>query len=250
MFRIIKLWYNNLMQKINFLSQGQRVDGVLFIPQNGKKNPGVIFLHGATSNYDSYILRGEQLLEKGIASLAISFRGHGGTSEGTLNTISAKDNVYDATSAYDFFIKQVGVDVNRIGICATSFSATLASEVSIERKVRSLIFRVPAAYTKEMMTMKMDKLLSDENRIFNQLAGLENTPIVQNISKFDGSLLVIASENDSLIPIRIPEVIISSAIMTKKKELKIMKGASHSLKTPEQSQEFTDLLIEWFYKNL
>ncbi len=238
------------MQKINFLSQGQRVDGVLFIPQNGKKNSGVIFLHGATSNYDSYILRGEQLLEKGIASLAISFRGHGGTSEGTLNTISANDNVYDAISAYDFFAKQASVDSNRIGICATSFSATLASDVSIERKVKSLIFRVPAAYTKEMMTMKMDKLLADENRIFNQLAGLENTPIIQNISKFGGSLLVIASENDSLIPIRIPEMIISSATMTEKKELKIMKGVSHALKTPEQHQEFTDLLIKWFCENL
>ena len=238
------------MQKVNFLSQGQRVDGVLFVPQNGKKNPGVIFFHGATSNYNSYILRGEQLLEKGIASLAISFRGHGGTSEGTLNTISAQDNVHDAISAYDFFVKQVDIDSDRIGICATSFSATLASDVTIERKVKSLIFRVPAAYTKDMMIMKMDKLLVDENRIFNQLSDLENTPIVQNISKFKGSLLVIASEKDSLIPIRIPETIISSAIMTEKNELKIMKGVSHALKTPEQHQEFTDLVIKWFSENL
>ncbi len=238
------------MQKVNFLSQGQRVDGVLFIPQNGERNPGVIFLHGATSNYNSYIARGEQLLEKGIASLAISFRGHGGTSEGTLDTISAQDNVYDAMGAYDFFVKQNGIDAERIGICATSFSATLASDVSIERKVKSLIFRVPVAYTKEMMTMKMEKLLVDENRVFNQLAGLEDTPIIQNIKKFNGSLLLIASENDSLIPIRIPEMIISSAIMIEKKELKIMKGVSHSLKTPGQHQEFTDLIIKWFVENL
>ena len=238
------------MKKFSINVKGQRVDGTLFIPDNGKKNPGVIFFHGAGSSEKRYAGMAEPLIENGIAVLAFNMRGHGGTSEGTLNSITAQDNILDAIAIYDFFIKQEGVDPDRIGICGTSYGAVIGSALLKEHNIKSIALRVPAVYTDQMMTTKLEVLMADEKRIFNALADIKNTSVIQAISKFKGSLLIIASENDALIPFFIPETIFKEAILTNKKELKIMKNTTHALGDPQKGQEFTDIVTEWFKETL
>ena len=90
----------------------------------------------------------------------------------------------------------------------------------------------------------------DEKHIFNALSEIENTSVVKAIKKFSGSLLVIASENDGLIPLAIPETIIKEAGLANRKELVIMKNASHALIDPKQGWEFTDIITDWFKETL
>lgn len=238
------------MEKFSIEVQGQRVDGTLSIPNNRKKNPGVIFFHGSGSSEKRYVGMAEQLMGNGIASLAFSMRGHGGTSEGTLNSVTAKDNILDAIAVYDFFVKQEGVDPERIGICGSSYGAVIGVALSEEHNIKSIVLRAPAIYTDEMMETKLDSILADEKHIFNALSNIKHTSIVRAISKFKGDLLIIASENDELIPVSIPQTLFKEASLAKIKKLKIMKNAPHALVDPKQGQEFTDILTKWFKETL
>ena len=238
------------MKKFSIQVESQRIDGTLFIPNNKKKNPSVIFFHGSGSSEARYLGIAEQLLTDEIASLTFSMRGHGGTSEGILNSVTTKDNILDAIAVYDFFVQQEGVDSERIGLCGSSYGAVLVASLLEQCNIKSIVLRAPAVYTNEMMAEKLDVLLADEKRIFNSLSGIQNTSVVQAVSKFKESILIIASENDELIPISIPNTLFKIANLAKKKELTIMKNTPHELKDPRRRQEFTDIIRKWFKETL
>jgi hypothetical protein len=236
------------MQKIHLVNEGQRIDGTLFIPDNNQKNPGVIFMHGLTSSEDKYIPIAKELMEQGITSMTVNMRGHG-TSEGNIDSLTMLDNIRDAFLVYDFFIKQNGIDADRIGILGSSYGCVLASIVSEKRQVKSLVLRAPAAYTDEMMKMEFGLLLKKEKKVFHTLPYIKDTKIIKAISKFKGDLLIIASENDNIVPFSIPETIFNEASQAREKKLKIIKNATHRL-SEIQLKEFTSLAIEWFKKTL
>ncbi len=80
------------IEKVNFLSEGQKISGILHLPE--KKNPPcVIASHGLLSSKDSekYIALGNRLSQERIAMLRFDFRGIG-ESEGRMedDTISRR----------------------------------------------------------------------------------------------------------------------------------------------------------------
>ena len=236
------------MRKVSFESEEERVDGTLFIPDVKIKSAGVIFFHGSGSSEKNYIGMGEQLLRRGVAALTLNLRGHG-TSEGKFKDITPEANIKDALAAYDFFIKQEGVDPERIGVCGSSYGAVLASLLSEKRALKSLVLRVPAAYTEKMMKIKLEEVLADEERVFKIMGNIGATPAVSAISKFKGSLLIVPSENDNLIPIDIPKAFLESAKVVKRKEMRIMDGAGHVL-SDEQRKKYTEIMASLFTETL
>lgn len=236
------------MEKINFQSKGQRVDGTLFIPNNTKRNPGVIFFHGLGSNEKRYLPMAETLCAKGFTVLTFNFRGHANVN--AEDNITAHDGISDGLAAYDFFVKQKGVDPNRIGLCGSSFGAVVAIHVAEKRKVESILLRAPALYKAEMMTKSIGKILADENRIFNDMHNIKDNEMMKIISRFNGNLLVVQSEKDDLIPASLSEAFLKEARKSKKRDLKVIKNAPHSIKDPEQRQEFMDILTKWFTETL
>lgn len=238
------------MKFISFQSEGQRVDGHLFIPlSGGEKYPGVLLLHGLTSSEANYIPIAERLSQNGIAAMTINMRGHG-TSEGDCKVLSINDGVDDGLVAFDFFIKQEGVDKEKIGICGASFGATVAAMIAGKRNVNSMVLRAPATYTVDMMNTTNEKIMEHEKRLFFEISDPLDTPPLQAIQKFKGDLLVIASENDMIIPKRIPEAYLSAAL-TQNKELRVIAGASHNLNKNESwRKQFIDWSVDWFRNTL
>lgn len=237
-------------EKISFLSGGQRIDGTLIMPDNsGLKVPGVIFFHGMTSNEERYIPLAQRLAQTGIAGLALSLRGHR-TSEGDFNKLTINNMLKDGLAAYDFLINQPDIDPGRIGICGASVGAAIASLVSTERKVKSLVLRAPATYTDEMMKMTFSQVMTGEERRFNQLEGINNTPAVKAIKQFEGNLLVVISENDHIIPYSIPESYFSEAKKSMIKDIITIKGATHNLANDSWREKFIEETIKWFEETL
>lgn len=238
------------MESVSFLSEGQRIDGTLTLPEKRAfKIPGVIFFPGMTSNQDGYISRAQRLAENGIAGLALSLRGHG-TSEGNFNTLTIHDMVKDGLAAYDFLIEQEGIDPERIGICGTSVGADIACIVSKERPVQSLLLRAPALYSDQMMNMTFAQTMAAEDRLFNDLENLEHTPPLKAISIFEGSLLIVVSGNDLIVPARIPQAYFSHAAKTSKKEIVTIKGADHALQEENLRNIFVEKMVTWFSETL
>ncbi len=236
------------MQKINFTSDGQNVEGTLFIPNNGQANPGVIFFHGSGSNQGRYLSLAEALCKNNIAALTFNIRGHD-SSEG-LKVVTAYDGITDAVAAYDFFIQQKGVDQDRIGVCGSSFGAVLATHLQEKRKIKSILLRVPALYKEEMMKVNLGKFLESEDRIFNDMDNIKDTEMMKKIALFEGSLLVVASEKDELIPAPITQAFFDEAKKARRKEFKVIKNAPHAIKDPAHREELQNITIQWFAETL
>jgi hypothetical protein len=237
-------------KKIEFLSDGQRIVGTLFIPENIKeKKPGAVFFHGMTSSEKNYIPISEKLAGQGIVTLTLSTRGHG-ESEGDFNSLTVNDAVKDGLAAYDFMAQQDFIDAGRIGLCGASVGAAISAIVAAQRRVKSLIVRVPAAYSTEMMEMTYTQIMASEGKIFNDLKEIAKTPALLAISKFDGALLVVSSGKDAIIPSAIPHHYFSDAIKAARKEEREMTDATHGLIKDEWRTEFTSMVVSWFTETL
>lgn len=238
------------MKKISFISAKQTINGTLITPQHLiKKVSGVIFFHGMTSSEKNYIPIAQRLSEYNIAGLTLNMRGHG-TSEGSFDELTVNDAVDDGVNAYDFLTQYNFIDKERIGICGASVGAAIASLVTSKRNVKSLALRVPATYTNEMMNMTFNSLMNKEGKIFNQMQNPTQTPALKAIKKFKGSLLVIVSGNDSIIPISITSQFLLNAKHAFKRELAIIKDATHNLAEDKWKEEFRKLTVDWFTKTL
>ena len=233
-------------QKINFLSEGQKIEGTLITPKKIKgKIPGVIFFHGMTSSEKNYIPIAEKLVREGMCVMTFSIRGHG-DSGGNFNNLKVPNGIKDGLNAYDFLVKHSFVDKDKIGLCGSSVGAVIVSIVSEKRKVQSIILKAPAVYTKKMMTTTYDQTMVREDKIFKEISDVKNTPAIKAISKFKGSLLAILSEKDNIIPNKIQEQYLKSAKKTLIKKKVIIKNADHPLTKKKWRNEFISEMIKWF----
>ena len=237
-------------EKISFLSEGQKIRGTLWKPTKIKtKIPSVIFFHGMTSSEKGYIPIAEKLSKHGICAMALSIRGHG-NSEGDFNKLTVKNAVQDGLNAYDFLAKHNFIDKNKIGLCGSSVGAVIVSMVSKKRKVRSLILKAPAVYTKQMMNMSYNRTMLREDKMFKEIKSITDAPPIRAISQFKGSLLAIISEKDNIIPIRIPRLYLSTAKKASRKKEIVIKNADHPLTKKKWKNEFIKEMLIWFKATL
>lgn len=83
------------MQPIKFKVGKQTVKGTIILPKRlSKNNPGVLFIHGWTSNQTGYIPRAEAVSKLGAICLTFDMRGHG-KSDGVFNQLSRQDHLND-----------------------------------------------------------------------------------------------------------------------------------------------------------
>ncbi len=238
------------MQQVTFKSDDLTIHGTLCLPESAKKPfPGVIIFHGMTSSENSYVPLAKLLAERGIAALAISMRGHG-ASEGNIAESTVSEATIDGMAAYDFLNEQEDIDVNRIGLVGSSVGAILAALTTQQRSVKSLVLRAPAAYTTEMMQLTMAETMINERRQFYGITNLEDTPAGHAIADYRGSLLIVASENDSTIPSSITEGYLSIASSTHSKKLRVLEGAPHNLRGTEWKDACNRIIYEWLEKTL
>jgi esterase/lipase len=239
-----------IKEKITFLSENQKIRGTLWKPAEIKnKVPGVIFFHGMTSSEKGYIPIAERLSKLGICAMTLSIRGHG-ESDGDFSKLTVKNAICDGLNAYDFLVKHSFVDNNKIGLCGSSVGGVIVSMVAKKRKVKSLILKAPAAYTKKMMNMLYPQTMLREARMFKEIQNISDAPPIKAISHFKGSLLAIISEKDNIIPIEIPKAYLSTAKKASSRREVIIKDADHALTKKKWKQKFINEMASWFKATL
>lgn len=239
-----------MIKKIKIKINDQNLVGNLFIPENVSfPTSGVIFYHGLGSSQKGYFSRAEALDKEGIISLIFDLRGHG-DSEGDCNKITIKDNLVDCLYTFDYFTSLKEIDNKRIGLCGSSYGGYLAAIVSFKRSVKSMVLRAPAIYQNRLWNTPLGKLPSEEIRRFKNEGKLEKAKSILAISQFQGSLLIIKSEKDETIPKRVIDSYYQNSQKTKKKEIAVIKNATHSLENPKWNEEFIRLITNWFRKEL
>jgi hypothetical protein len=187
--------------------------------------PQVLILHGAgNANRGHFRLFREQLLIHGISSTAFDFVGHGDTG-GELKSSSLISRTHQACSVVDSLNIQ-----QPFSVIGASMGAYTAVKLLEYYQIKSLILLVPAMYTSMVYTVPFNQGFTDRIR---QPESWGHSDAWDILSGYRGRLLIIAAENDKIIPVGVINKIYDSAVNAKERKLFVVPQTSHTV--------FTDL---------
>lgn len=230
--------------KLNLKSQNQNLAATLTKPGKHFKEPlpALIFIHGWKSDQTGNVRRAKEISKLGFICLTLDLRGHG-ESEGKLEDYSREDHIEDIKSVYKYLAELKDVNAEKIGIIGSSYGGYLAAVATNFLKFEWLILRVPALYfDKGFKTPTTELLGRDKNAFTTSGLHTEKSLALKGVANFPGEILIIESEEDKIIPHSVIENYLEVIADRKKLTYKIMKGAQHSLETPEQEEEYIDIL--------
>jgi len=230
--------------KIIFQSDGYTLAGNLF-PAEPQKQLAFLFIQGWTGHQN--VSAAQKVAAMGFTSMTYDMRGNR-ESEGNIAEFSRADFIKDATVAYDYLREQVGPDI-KICVVGSSFGSYTAAILSTEREVFALSLRVPASYPDEgfadahmgqaegtTLTEWRKQPLSYDNKAF------------QAIHDFAGQVQIIEAENDEQVPHQAPQNYADAVADQACVEHIVMKGAPHTLATPQLNSEYQNHLTNWIKK--
>lgn len=239
------------MKDILLRVKDQNLEATLIKPEGFRKPlPALIFIHGWKSNRQGNNKRAVEISKLGFICLTIDLRGHG-DSDGSIEEYSVNNHLEDVKSAYQYLTNLEEVDTEKIGIIGSSYGGNLAAMAVNHLPFKWLVLRVPALYVDKYFDTPTESLIGkneERNAFKSSNTNPSESSALKGISNFKGKILLIESENDTVIPHPVIENYLKY-IAKEKLTYKIMKNAPHSLETEEQEKEYIDTLKDWLEEN-
>jgi hypothetical protein len=187
--------------------------------------PQVLVLHGAGNSYRGrfQVLR-EDLAERGISSAAFDFIGHGDTG-GDLKSSSLESRTRQACRVIESLNFR-----QPLAVIAASMSAYSAVKLLEFYDISSLVLLVPAMYTARAYPVPFNNGFTS---LIRQPQSWRDSDAWQVLADYRGRLLIVAAENDRVIPRDVIDRIYGSAVNAAERVLYIAPNTSHFV--------FTDL---------
>jgi pimeloyl-ACP methyl ester carboxylesterase len=187
--------------------------------------PQLLVLHGAgNSNRDRFRLLRRQLSAEGISSVGFDFVGHGETG-GELKSSSLRSRTRQARRIVDSQNLQ-----QPFSVIGASMSAYTAVKLLKHYEIKSLILLVPAMYSARADTVPFNRGFTE---IIRQPQSWNDSDAWDILAQYKGRLLIVAGENDRIIPRAVIDKIYESAVQATERKLYIAPDATHFI--------FTDL---------
>ncbi len=232
------------MEKVSFESEGQKISGILHLPD--EKNPAcVIASHGLLSskNSEKYIALGERLSKEGMAMLRFDFRGIG-ESEGRLEDDTVSRRTVDLDSAIAFVKSYPGMG-RRIGLLGSSLGGYI-SLIGASRKmeIRAVVIWATPFHLDDLGSKGTEQNPLPGEAFFRDLPRHRLLPLLPRVS----NCFVIHGENDELVPVDQAWEIFHT--LGAPKEIHVIEGADHRLTNPSHRRRAIDLSVDWFKKYL
>ena len=188
-------------------------------------SPRVLVLHGAgNSNRGRFQMLREELFAKGISSVTFDFVGHGDTG-GDLKSSSLSSRTRQVCRIVDALNLQ-----QPLSVIGASMSAYTSVKLLEHFHIKNLILLVPAMYTSQAYSVPFNRGFSD---IIRQPQSWVQSDAWRLLADYTGRLLIVAGENDQIIPHAVIDRIYDSAVNAAARKLYIAPNASHFV--------FTDL---------
>ncbi|MGB9436871.1 MAG: alpha/beta hydrolase [Desulfobacterales bacterium] len=168
----------------------------------------------------------EQLLIHGISSAAFDFVGHGDTG-GELQSSSLLSRTRQACSVADSLNIQ-----QPFAVIGASMGGYTAVKLLEHYQIESLILIVPAMYTASAYTIPFNEGFTD---IIRQPESWQHSDAWNLLSGYSGRLLIIAAENDKIIPKGVIHKIYDSAVNARERNLFVAPRTSHTVLTDLRS---------------
>jgi dipeptidyl aminopeptidase/acylaminoacyl peptidase len=232
------------VEKVSFESDGQKIAGVLHLPDE-KNPPCVVASHGLLSskNSEKYIALGEQISKEGMAMLRFDFRGIG-ESEGRLEDDTVSRRIADLDSAIVFVKSYPGMG-NRIGLLGSSLGGYISLiGASREKEIRAVVIWATPFHLDDLRAKGTEQNPLPGEAFFNDLPRHRLLPLLPQVSNG----MVIHGEKDELVPVDQAWEIFHT--LGAPKEIHLIEDADHRLTNPSHRQRAIDLSVDWFKRYL
>lgn len=245
-------------------TSGKWLRGMIHHPSGNSARrlvPGVVFFHGFTGDrmesHWIFVKCARALERAGIASLRFDFCGSG-ESEGEFREVTLQSEIADARAAIEFFRKQKGVDLKRLGICGLSLGGAIAATVARWSKARALVLWSALAHPAELRRLadKTTRPLPNGAREYSGheisarfLRNVEKVRPLEAIRRFTAPTLIIHPEKDEYLPLYHPQDFFRAA-GARVKEKVIIPGADHTFTSVAWEREVIERTLGWFSRHL
>jgi pimeloyl-ACP methyl ester carboxylesterase len=186
----------------------------------GASSLQTLLIHGAgTSVRGRFAPLRRVLHDQRIASVAFDCIGHGETG-GDLARSSLGSRTRQAEAVLDAL-----PSAQRLAVVGTSMGAYNAIRLLAMRPIESLVLVVPGVYTPAAYEIPFG---SEFSALIRQERSWDQTDAWALLAQYKGRLLVIAAENDEVIPAEIPSRLVLSAVQASWRKLHVVPGAAHN----------------------
>jgi fermentation-respiration switch protein FrsA (DUF1100 family) len=205
--------------------------GGWFFPAEGAEGRAVLVCNGNAGNRSYRVLLAEALRDRGWAVLLYDYRGYGGNPGRPSEEGLAKD----ARAAISWLADREDVDADRIAYLGESLGAGVAAGLAVERPPAALVLRSP--FTS----------LVDLGRVHYPFlpVGLllrDRFPVVDHVRSYDGPVLVISGEADTIVP---PDQSGAVAEAAPRSRHVVIAGADHNDRALLDGEEFVDAVADF-----
>jgi uncharacterized protein len=227
----------------------QRIHGKLLAAACEQRCPAMLFVHGWGDTQRRNLGIGKQLHARGFVCLTFNLRGHART-RAQRDTVTRAQNLADVLAAYDMLAARPDVDAARIGAVGSSYGGYLAMLLTAERKVRALALHAPAIYMdadfdRPKRELNLDPRLAAYRR--RALAPDANRALAA-ASRFDGDVLVVESEDDTVIPHQVVANYLRALESAPSLHHEVLAGADHALSREAWRREWGAVLVAFTAK--
>lgn len=273
--------YEFTAETIKVSSRDIEIPAIVTMPKTDgdEKFPLVVMAHGHGGTKDeagSYQTVAEGLAAKGIATIRMDFPGCGESTEEFVNN-NVTNMLADIKSSLKYMLDLNKIDEEKVAILGYSMGGRLAT-LSLENPIYKAIAMWAPAATNGADSLQsflggeesVKKLLAEaeENGSAKfttpwgqeQLLGhkfftdMQETKPLEQLTKFEGPVLVIYGDKDNIITPEVSEAVVSAAAKSSDAKSHKIEGADHGFglfsEEPELSKNLTDTTIEFFVNSL
>jgi dienelactone hydrolase len=235
---------STLEESISIGVDNEAIAGTFVSP--GTLIPGVLFVHGWGGSQEQYLSRAREVAALGCVCLTFDLRGHALTRP-QFETVSREQNLADVLAAYDTLLRRPYVDPEAVAVVGSSYGGYLAAILTSMRPVKWLALRAPALYMEtgwqrpKLMLHKEQDLHTYRGR----LVPPDDNRALKACGAFEGDMLLIQSECDTIIPKAVLSSYRAAATQTRSLTFRCLSGADHGLTAESAQRAYSTVLVGW-----
>lgn len=243
------------------LSQpGNRILGLVELPDLNNKHPVVVMLHGFTGDHITSAFKfprlSRRLVKRGIATIRFDFRGSG-DSEGRFEDMTPLTELRDAREVLEYVRSQPFYN-GSMGLVGYSLGGMIASLLApSERDVKSVCLWSPAVLNLELfeeLSKDLESRLDEDG--FLDIGGLRisrrfkddalSIDASAELAKFSGDVLIVHGTEDETVPFG-P---VSKYAKNHKFQLHAIEGGDHRFTKYQWVEELIEVSATFFERSL
>lgn len=212
---------DELAFKVAFAGEGLHA-ATCWTGQGGGEEPYVLFLHGggpATSSDSTRYLRAD-LAERGVASVAIDFLGHG-RSGGRIEDASLRQRCEEALRVVDSLQPP-----QPRAIVATSMAGHTACRLLDLLRTDAVVLFCPAAYEARAEAARFGEAF---RAVIRSTRSFDDSPAFEALRRYEGRVLCFYGSQEDVIPADVQQGYAAAAARARKGDFVRLDGAGHRL---------------------